>query len=62
MVTTPVPPSDLTGATIQATRFGSLDLMPWLGSYGAMTLITDRGTFIVWSSSGEVCVSKVTKA
>lgn len=61
LIQTPVPPSDLSGAKIQRTAFGSLGLLPMLGSYGAMTLFTDRGTFIIWSSANEVTVSRVTE-
>jgi hypothetical protein len=49
--------NDLVGVEIMSTKCGHKDY-PRLGSYGATTLVTSAGTFVVWQSYGEVNLSK----
>lgn len=48
----------LKGKRIIAMEYGS-PYMPKLGSYGAMTIDTGEGTFVLWQAHGELNLSRV---
>lgn len=48
----------LAGMKILEVRHGSPET-PSCGSYGAYELLTDKGTFVLWQSFGQINLSKV---